>query len=171
MIDALRALDVDDLHVLVIDDNSPDGTEEIATAAAADERVHVLHRAQKGRASARPTSPGSTALEMGAERIFEMDWADFPTIRATCRAWRRPLTTQTSCSACAPRAGHPELGAAAPLRLQARRLASTQVLLQLGVRDLTGGFKCYRREVLERIDLGAISSLGYAFQIETTCTG
>ncbi len=43
-----------------------------------------------------------------------------------------------------------------------------QVLLQLGVRDLTGGFKCYRREVLERIDLDAISSLGYAFQIETT---
>ena len=43
-----------------------------------------------------------------------------------------------------------------------------QALLQLGVRDLTGGFKCYRRDVLERIDLDAISSLGYAFQIETT---
>jgi dolichol-phosphate mannosyltransferase len=43
-----------------------------------------------------------------------------------------------------------------------------QVLLQLAIRDLTGGFKCYRREVLERIDLDAIKSLGYAFQIETT---
>jgi dolichol-phosphate mannosyltransferase len=43
-----------------------------------------------------------------------------------------------------------------------------QVLLQLGVRDLTGGFKCYRRKVLETIDLDDISSLGYAFQIETT---
>ena len=43
-----------------------------------------------------------------------------------------------------------------------------QVLLQLRVRDLTGGFKCYRREVLETIDLDGISSLGYAFQIETT---
>ena len=43
-----------------------------------------------------------------------------------------------------------------------------QVLLQLGIRDLTGGFKCYRREVLETIDLGAIDSRGYAFQIETT---
>ena len=48
MIDALRGLDVDDLHVLVIDDNSPDGTGEIADRlAAADERVHVLHREQK----------------------------------------------------------------------------------------------------------------------------
>jgi dolichol-phosphate mannosyltransferase len=43
-----------------------------------------------------------------------------------------------------------------------------QALLQLGIRDLTGGFKCYRRKVLETIDLDAISSLGYAFQIETT---
>ena len=43
-----------------------------------------------------------------------------------------------------------------------------QVLLQLGIRDLTGGFKCYRRRVLETIDLGRIDSRGYAFQIETT---
>ncbi len=95
--------------------------------------------------------------------------ATSPTIRATCRAWRRPLTTRTSCSArgTSPGGGTRNWGL---LRRFISRGGSlyAQVLLQLGVRDLTGGFKCYRREVLERIDLDAISSLGYAFQIETT---
>ena len=105
---------------------------------------------------------------MGAE--LSSRWtATSLTTRATCRAWQRPLRTLTSSLGSRYVAG----GGTRNWGLLRRFISRggslyAQVLLQLGVRDLTGGFKCYRREVLERIDLDAISSLGYAFQIETT---
>ncbi|MGH2931282.1 MAG: polyprenol monophosphomannose synthase [Gaiellaceae bacterium] len=169
MIDALRALDVDDLHVLVIDDNSPDGTGEIADRlAAADERVHVLHRKQKEGLGPAYLAGFDRALEMGAERIFEMDCDfshdpnDVPRLAKAADDADLVLGSRYVSGG-----GTRNWGL---LRRFISRGGSlyAQVLLQLGVRDLTGGFKCYRREVLERIDLGAISSLGYAFQIETT---
>ena len=105
---------------------------------------------------------------MGAERIFEMDCdfshdpSDVPRLAKAADDADLVLGSRYV-SGGAP-------GTGGLLRRFVSRGGSlyAQVLLQLGVRDLTGGFKCYRREVLERIDLGAISSLGYAFQIETT---
>ena len=73
MLEALRELELDDLHVLVIDDNSPDGTGEIADRLAADDRVHVLHREKKEGLGPAYLAGFDRALEMGAERIFEMD--------------------------------------------------------------------------------------------------
>jgi dolichol-phosphate mannosyltransferase len=169
MIAALRGLDVDDLHVLVIDDNSPDGTGEIADRlVAADDRVHVLHREQKQGLGPAYLAGFERALAMGAERIFEMDCdfshdpSDLPRLAAAADDADLVLGSRYVSGG-----GTRNWGL---LRRFISRGGSlyAQILLQLGVRDLTGGFKCYRREVLERIDLDAISSLGYAFQIETT---
>jgi dolichol-phosphate mannosyltransferase len=74
MLEALRAQPVEDLHVLVIDDNSPDGTGEIADRlAAADDHLHVLHRERKEGLGPANLAGFARALELGAERIFEMD--------------------------------------------------------------------------------------------------
>src|SRR5215218_2725938 len=169
MLKALRELPVEDLHVLVIDDNSPDGTGDIAEQlAAADERVHVLHREQKEGLGPAYLAGFARAMEMGAERIFEMDCdfshdpKDVPRLAAATDDADLVLGSRY-----VPGGGTSNWGL---LRRFISRGGSlyAQILLQLGIRDLTGGFKCYRREVLERIDLAAISSLGYAFQIETT---
>jgi dolichol-phosphate mannosyltransferase len=169
MLEALRELPVEDLHVLVIDDNSPDGTGDIADRlAAADERVHVLHREQKEGLGPAYLAGFARAMEMGAERIFEMDCdfshdpKDVPRLAAAADDADLVLGSRY-----VPGGGTRDWGL---LRRFISRGGSlyAQILLQLGIRDLTGGFKCYRREVLERIDLAAISSLGYAFQIETT---
>jgi dolichol-phosphate mannosyltransferase len=169
MVRALRGLDLEDLHVLVIDDNSPDGTGQIADRlAAADDHVRVLHRARKQGLGPAYLAGFRHGLDLGAERIFEMDCDfshdpnDVPRLAAAADDADLVLGSRYVAGG-----GTRNWGI---LRRFISRGGSlyAQVLLQLGVRDLTGGFKCYRREVLERIDLGAISSLGYAFQIETT---
>jgi dolichol-phosphate mannosyltransferase len=169
MVRALRGLDLEDLHVLVIDDNSPDGTGEIADGLAeADDHVHVLHRERKQGLGPAYLAGFRRGLELGAEHIFEMDCdfshdpEDVPRLVAAAEDADLVLGSRY-----VPGGGTRNWGL---LRRFISRGGSlyAQVLLQLGVRDLTGGFKCYRREVLERIDLEAISSLGYAFQIETT---
>jgi dolichol-phosphate mannosyltransferase len=169
MVRALRALDLEDLHVLVIDDNSPDGTGETADRlAAADESVHVLHRERKEGLGPAYLAGFGRALELDADLVFEMDCdfshnpADVPRLAAAAADADLVLGSRYVHGG-----GTRNWGL---LRRFISRGGSVyaQVLLQLGIRDLTGGFKCYRREVLERIDLTAISSLGYAFQIETT---
>jgi dolichol-phosphate mannosyltransferase len=169
MVGALRVLDVEDLHVLVIDDSSPDGTGQIADRLTEeDDHVHVLHREHKEGLGPAYLAGFRWALGAGAERIFEMD----------CDFSHDPVDVPRLAAA----ADHADLvlgsryvtgGGTRNWGLLRRFISRggslyAQILLQLGVRDLTGGFKCYRREVLERIDLDGISSLGYAFQIETT---
>jgi dolichol-phosphate mannosyltransferase len=169
MVGALRVLDVEDLHVLVIDDSSPDGTGQIADRLAEDDdHVHVLHRERKEGLGPAYLAGFRWALGAGAERIFEMDCdfshdpSDVPRLAAATEDADLVLGSRY-----VPGGGTRNWGL---LRRFISRGGSlyAQVLLQLGTRDLTGGFKCYRREVLERIDLDAITSLGYAFQIETT---
>jgi dolichol-phosphate mannosyltransferase len=169
MVRALRALPLDDLHVLVVDDNSPDGTGAIADRLAAeDDNVHVLHRPRKEGLGPAYLDGFRRALELGGDLVFEMDCdfshdpADVPRLAAAAAYADLVLGSRYV------RGG--EVGNWGPLRRFVSRGGSlyAQILLQLGVRDLTGGFKCYRRAVLERIDLDVITSLGYAFQIETT---
>ena len=169
MVGALRKLDLDDLHVLVIDDNSPDGTGRIADRlAASDDHVHVLHRGQKQGLGPAYLAGFRRALELGAERVFEMDCdfshdpADVPRLAAAAEKADLVLGSRYV------RGGGIRNWGLVRRFISRGGSLYAQVLLQLGIRDLTGGFKCYRREVLERIDLDAISSLGYAFQIETT---
>lgn len=169
MVRALRALDLVDLHVLVIDDNSPDGTGAIADRLAAeDDHVHVLHRERKEGLGPAYLAGFRRALELDADLIFELDCdfshdpADVPRLAAAAEHADLVLGSRYVHGGGTRNWGF------------VRRFVSrggslyAQVLLQVGLRDLTGGFKCYRRKVLETIDLHGISSLGYAFQIETT---
>ncbi len=156
-------------RVLIVDDNSPDGTGEIAERLAeADESVAVLHRERKEGLGPAYLAGFRVALEGGAERIIEMD-ADFShdpgylpgLIEATERA------DLAIGSRYVPGGGITEWG---PLRRFISRGGSAYARAALGlpVKDLTGGFKCFRRIVLETIDLDTIEARGYAFQVETT---
>jgi dolichol-phosphate mannosyltransferase len=166
----LRALADKNARVLVIDDNSPDGTGELADRLAAElDHVDVLHRDRKEGLGPAYLAGFRRALADGADLVLEMD----------CDFSHDPNDV--------PRLiGAVEAGADLALGSRyvqgggvrnwglLRRLISAggsfyaRVILGVKVRDLTGGFKCYRRAVLETIDLDAVDSKGYAFQIETT---
>lgn len=158
-----------DDRVLVVDDNSPDGTGERAELLARElPYVRVLHRARKEGLGRAYLAGFRRALEDGAELVLEMDCdfshdpADVPRLIAACEHADLALGSRY-----VPGGGVDDWGLV-------RRLVSAggslyaRALLGVPVRDLTGGFKCYRRTVLERIALDEIGSKGYAFQIETT---
>jgi dolichol-phosphate mannosyltransferase len=155
--------------VLVIDDNSPDGTGEIADRLAeTHDWVRVLHRPLKEGLGPAYLAGFRRALELGADLIMEMDCdfshnpADVP--RLTAAAETADLVIG---SRYVPGGGTRNWGLLRRLISRGGSLYA-QLLLGVRVRDLTGGFKCYQRAVLETIDLAAIDSKGYAFQIETT---
>jgi dolichol-phosphate mannosyltransferase len=169
MIRALGEVLGPDDRVLVIDDSSPDGTGEIADRLAAELGwVDVLHRPRKEGLGRAYLDGFRRALADGAELVLEMDCdfshdpADVP--RLITAAAHADLVLG---SRYVEGGGTENWGV---VRRAISRWGSlyAQVLLGLRVRDLTGGFKCYRRVVLETIDLNAIDSRGYAFQIETT---
>jgi dolichol-phosphate mannosyltransferase len=156
-------------QVLIVDDNSPDGTGEIADRLAeGNESVSVLHRPRKEGLGPAYIAGFRRALAAGAELVLEMD-SDFshdPAYlpRLLEAAERADLVIG---SRYVPGGGVSEWGA---LRRAISRGGSAYARLVLGVevRDLTGGFKCFRREVLEAIDLDTIQARGYAFQVEMT---
>ena len=130
--------------------------------------MHVLHRERKEGLGPAYLAGFGRALELGADLVFEMD-CDFSHDPADVPRLLRLPRRRISCSAPAtcPGGGTRNWGLVRRFISRGGSLYA-QALLQLGIRDLTGGFKCYRRAVLETIDLDAIESLGYAFQIETT---
>jgi dolichol-phosphate mannosyltransferase len=165
----LRALAPLGVRVLVIDDSSPDGTGEIADRLAHElDFVSVLHRERKEGLGPAYIAGFHRALADGADLVVEMDCDfshdpnDVPRLIAACESADVALGSRY-----VPGGGTENWG-------RGRRIVSTggswyaRTLLGVDVRDLTGGFKCYRRDVLERIDLDTIESKGYAFQIETT---
>jgi dolichol-phosphate mannosyltransferase len=162
-------LDTTTDRVLVIDDGSPDGTGGIAERLAAElPWVSVLHRQTKEGIGPAYVAGFRWALAEGAQLVLEMDCdfshdpADVPRLLSATDDADLVLGSRYT-----PGGGTANWGLL-------RRVVSrggclyAQVLLGLRVRDLTGGFKCFRREALEAIDLGALSAHGYAFQIETT---
>jgi dolichol-phosphate mannosyltransferase len=169
MVDRLGEVLGDDGVVLVIDDNSPDGTGKIADRLATERPwVQVLHRPRKEGLGPAYLDGFRRALELGADLILEMDCdfshdpADVPRLLRAADSADLVIGSR-----------YVEGGRTRNWGLL-RRLISrggslyAQLLLGVPIRDLTGGFKCYRRAVLETIDLDAIDSKGYAFQIETT---
>ena len=166
----LRALGDKDVRVLVIDDNSPDGTGELADRLAQElDYVDVLHRERKEGLGPAYLAGFRRALSGDADLVLEMD-CDFshdPNDVPRLRAAVEQGADLALGSRYVPGGGVRNWGLI-------RRLVSAggslyaRVLLGVKVRDLTGGFKCYRRGVLEAIDLDAVESRGYAFQIETT---
>jgi dolichol-phosphate mannosyltransferase len=166
----LRALADKDVRVLVIDDNSPDGTGKLADRLAGElDYVDVLHRERKEGLGPAYLAGFRRALANGAELVLEMD-CDFS---HDPEEVPRLIDAVEAGADVALGSRYVDGGAVRNWGLL-RRLVSAggsfyaRVLLGARVRDLTGGFKCYRRRVLETIDLDAIHSKGYAFQIETT---
>jgi len=158
-----------EVDVLVVDDDSPDGTGRVADELAArDPRVKVLHRAAKEGLGRAYLAGFAWALERGYGLVLEMD-ADFshdpaylPTLLAAAEDADLVLGSRY-----VPGGGTSNWGLG-------RRLVSrggsayARAILGVQVRDLTGGFKCFRREVLEAVDLASVECSGYAFQIELT---
>lgn len=170
MIEALAGVLREGDRVLVIDDNSPDGTGAIADSLAAEHTfVDVLHREQKEGLGRAYVAGFHRALTDGAELVLEMDCdfshdpADVPRLIEVAENGADLVLG----SRYVPGGNTRNWGLV-------RRLISrggsvyTALFLHMGVKDPTGGFKCFRRPVLERLDLDAITPRGYAFQIETT---
>ena len=156
-------------RILIVDDNSPDGTGEVADRLAAEhEGVAVLHRPLKEGLGPAYIAGFREALAGGAQLIVEMD-ADFshdPAYlpRLLEAAERADLVIG---SRYVDGGGVGDWGA---IRRAISRGGSVyaRLMLGVGVSDLTGGFKCFRRAVLETIDLDSVRSRGYAFQVELT---
>jgi dolichol-phosphate mannosyltransferase len=164
-------LDVDRDRVLVIDDASPDGTGMIADRLAAElPWVEVLHRPKKEGLGPAYVAGFRHALDLGAALVLEVD----------CDFSHDPRDVPRLIEAVAGGAADVALGSRyvpgggtvnwGPARRLVSRGGSVyaRVVLGVPVRDLTGGFKCFRREVLEAVDLAAVRTRGYAFQIELT---
>jgi dolichol-phosphate mannosyltransferase len=155
------------LDVLIVDDNSPDGTGQLADEmAGADERVHVLHRPGKGGLGKAYLAGFRWALERDYEFVFEMD-ADFShDPKFLCDFLR------------AAEGADLVIGSRYKTGVNVINWPISRLLLSLGanqyarwitglpVMDSTGGFKCFRRRVLQAIDLDRVRSNGYSFQIE-----
>ena len=158
------------IDLLVVDDGSPDGTGRLADglAAASPGRVRVLHRAKKEGLGRAYLAGFAEALALGYGRVLEMD-ADF-----SHDPRRLPALLAASESADVVLGSRYVEGGGTVNWGLGRRLLSqggslyARTILGLPVRDLTGGFKCFHRRVLEALDLGTVSSTGYAFQIELT---
>jgi dolichol-phosphate mannosyltransferase len=157
-------------RVLVVDDGSPDGTGELADAlAAAHSWVQVLHRTEKSGIGPAYLAGFRHALEHGAGYVMEMD-SDFshdPADLARLLGAVHDGADLALGSRYVPGGGVRDWGL---LRRFISEGGSTYARLVLGlqVRDLTGGFKCFRREVLEAIHFDSVRSQGYAFQVELT---
>ena len=156
-------------RILIVDDNSPDGTGRIADRLASElDAVEVLHREEKKGLGVAYLAGFRRALEAGADLILEMDSdfshspADIPRLLEAAESADLVLGSRY-----VPGGGVTDWGL---LRRALSRGGSlyARLVLRVRVHDLTGGFKCFRREVLEGLDLDSIHAEGYGFQIELT---
>ncbi len=166
----LAAAAPDGFRILIVDDGSPDGTGRIADELAAEhDWIQVLHRSEKNGIGPAYLAGFRHALEAGADYVMEMD-SDFshdPADLARLLQAVRDGADLALGSRYVPGGGVVDWGL---LRRVISEGGSTYARLVLGlrVRDLTGGFKCFRREVLEAIHFDSVRSQGYAFQVELT---
>jgi dolichol-phosphate mannosyltransferase len=156
-------------RVLVIDDDSPDGTGELADRLAAELGfVDVLHRPRKEGLGPAYLAGFRHALDRGAKLVLEMDCdfshdpKDVPRLLEAAKDADLVLGSRYVAGGGVENWGLVRRAVSYGGSLYAR------LLLGVRVRDLTGGFKCFRREVLEALPLGEVRSRGYAFQIELT---
>jgi dolichol-phosphate mannosyltransferase len=168
--DALARAPCDGFRVLVVDDGSPDGTGQIADRLAAEQPwMRVLHRTAKQGIGPAYLAGFRHALDNGAAFVLEMD-SDFSHDPADLTRLLAAIADGADLalgSRYVPGGGVTDWGLV-------RRLISeggstyARLVLGLRVRDLTGGFKCFRREVLQAIHFDSVRSQGYAFQVELT---
>src|SRR6218665_3428593 len=157
-------------RILVVDDGSPDGTGQIADRLAAEnpDAVEVLHRTSKDGIGPAYLAGFRRALDGGADLLMEMDSdfshdpADIP--RLVAAAERSDLVLG---SRYVNGGGVTDWGLIRRLISRGGSLYA-KLILGIPVNDLTGGFKCFRRSVLDQLDLAAVAADGYGFQIEMT---
>lgn len=155
--------------VLIVDDNSPDGTGDLADARSAEDGwVHVMHREGKQGLGTAYLAGFGWGLERPYTHIFEMD-ADFShDPRALSALLEATVEADVALGSRWVKGG----GTVGwPLKRQLLSRGGSlyaRTILGVGVKDLTGGFKCFRREVLETMDLDGVATKGYGFQIELT---
>jgi dolichol-phosphate mannosyltransferase len=158
-------------RILVVDDDSPDGTGRIADRLAAEhEQVQVLHRTEREGLGPAYVAGFQHALSQGAGFVFEMD-SDFSHDPRDLARLLEPVRDGRADVALGSRyvAGGAVLDWGLLRRIISRGGSLyAAVILGLTVRDLTGGFKCFRADVLEAIDLPSVEAYGYAFQVELT---
>ncbi|HJV64965.1 MAG TPA: polyprenol monophosphomannose synthase [Geomonas sp.] len=155
------------IHLLVVDDNSPDGTGQLADRLAAETgRVSVLHRSGKLGLGSAYREGFARALELGAELIVQMD-ADFSHDPSVLPVFFEKIKE------CDVVVGSRYLNGISVVNWPLRRLmlsyfasVYTRVITGLTIMDCTSGFKCFRAEALKGIDLSQVRSDGYSFQIE-----
>jgi dolichol-phosphate mannosyltransferase len=159
----------DSSRVLIVDDSSPDGTGRIADALAADDyRIEVIHRPLKEGLGRAYVEGFRRALARGAELIAQMDAdfshdpADLPRLIAAASDADLVLGSRYVAG------GNVEDWGTVRRLISRGGSVYARRVLGVEVRDLTGGFKVFRREILERLELESISASGYAFQVETT---
>ena len=157
------------IHVLIVDDNSPDGTGEIADRLARQEpKVNVLHRQKKEGLGQAYIAGFKWAIERKYDYIFEMD-ADFSHGPEYIKDFLREIKEYDLII------GSRYISGVNVINWPITRLllsyfanVYTRIITGLPIRDATGGFKCFRREVLETVDLDDVHSTGYSFQIEVS---
>jgi dolichol-phosphate mannosyltransferase len=170
-VEQLTALPVPDLHVLVVDDNSPDGTGEVADKLAVDlpEVVSVLHRTEKDGLGRAYIAGITRALDEGADVVVQMD-ADLShpaeVIPAMLEELAHPGTGVVLGSRYVPGGS-----TAAEWKWYRKALSAwanfyVNGILRLGIKDATAGFKAWKADTLRAIDIGSIRSNGYSFQVE-----
>ncbi len=168
------------VEVLFVDDNSPDGTGDVLDGLAAkDGRVHVLHREKKEGLGRAYVAGFARAIELGAELIVQMD-CDFSHDPKDVPRLVEAMSTPIKQSNNQTINQYPDLvigsryvrGGSTPGWPFKRRLISRaggifiRVVTGMPYRDPTGGFKCWRRTTLEKIDFATVASAGYSFQLE-----
>jgi dolichol-phosphate mannosyltransferase len=157
------------LEVLVVDDNSPDGTGQLADDLATnDARAHVLHRPAKQGLGKAYIAGFTWALERGYDYVFEMD-ADFSHDPRFLPEFLRAIESADLVVGSRYKSGVNVINwPMSRLLLSIGANQYARVVTGLPIADSTGGFKCFRRQVLEAIELDRVRSNGYAFQIEMT---
>lgn len=155
------------IHVLIVDDNSPDGTGQIADQLAEQEKnVNVLHREKKEGLGRAYIAGFKWAIEQKYDFIFEMD-ADFSHGPEYLKDFLREIQEHDLVIGSRYISGVNVINwPMSRLLLSYFANVYTRIITGLPLRDATGGFKCFRRELLEAINLDDVNSSGYSFQIE-----
>lgn len=169
MLETLHQFDIPGLEILVVDDNSPDGTGQLAEELRAryPGLLHVAHRSRKAGLGPAYIDGFGRALALGADYVVEMD-ADFqhdPKVLYDFRRWIEEYDVVVG-SRYVP-GGNVDPDWSLPRKVLSRGGSLyARLVLGLTVHDPTGGFKCFRASALRKLDLSRIRSSGYAFQIE-----
>ncbi len=155
------------VEVLVVDDNSPDGTGAVADRlAAADPAVHVLHRTAKGGLGAAYLAGFAWALEAGYDVVGEMDADGSHQPEQLHRLLTALLTADLVIGSRWIPGGRVVNWPLSRRALSVGGNLYVRLLLGIGVRDATAGYRVFRRETLEKIDLASVRSTGYVFQTD-----